>query len=198
MLWKTKTTFQFAHFDEWYFRRIADPRFFNNFSALLHPKTWILKVYKQWMNVQCAWLWYKTKRKYGHEINDFFLLKFTRMIKKYFPSNSIFLRPIFLTNKKSALITETFLELLTPWNWALTTWYLSRCVNLYFKKKGLLKLFMKATTQKFILPIVKHMQMKEEGHCLVVSFYAKSIVFAARFYSMTRVFGCLLKTKMTQ
>jgi len=135
MLWKTKTTFQFAHFDEWYFRKIADPRFFNNFSALLHSKTWILKVYKQWMNVQCAWLWYKTKRKYGHEINDFFLLKFTRMIKKYFPSNSIFLRPIFLTNKKSALITETFLELLTPWNWALTTWYLSRCVNLYFKRK---------------------------------------------------------------
>ena len=72
-------------------------------------------------------------------------------------------------------------------------------MNLYFKKKRPPQIIHeKATTQKFILPIVKHMQMKEEGHCLVVSFYAKSIVFAARFYSMTRVFGCLLKTKMTQ
>jgi len=56
----------------------------------------------------------KPKENMGMKSMTFFLLKFTRMIKKYFPSNSIFLRPIFLTNKKSALITETFLELLTP------------------------------------------------------------------------------------
>ena len=77
----------------------------------------------------------QTKRKYGHETNDFFCSNSREWSKNISPPIQFFSGQFFLTNKKSALITETFLELLTPWNWALTTWYLSRCVNLYFKRK---------------------------------------------------------------
>lgn len=50
----------------------------------------------------------QTKRKYGHEINDFFFAQIHENDQKIFPLQFNFSQANFFNQQKSALITETF------------------------------------------------------------------------------------------
>ena len=155
------------------------------------------------MNVQCAWLWYqKIKKTLGMKSMMIFFSSNSqhRMIKKFLLQFNIFsglvqnkffwTNIIFKTNKNICSfnlpsykrITETFLELLTPWNWALTTWYLSRCVNLYFKKGLKLNYSSPQTTKKVYTTNSQHANERRallccEFLCKINSFCSKILFY---------------------